>query len=132
MAKRYIFTFIRTSQDKKWEKTYELRAHKLFEKLATHKSPKLFLEFSRDMRDVQNIKGTDFKLWKLERADCALSKREEYSDLRLNTVSVDREKLLKLLRSHPGHKIGTVRTLYGKRVRLSDDFVPIFKKSKKK
>jgi len=140
MKSKYDEKRVEIAQDKRWNKTYEKRADKLFENLATHDSKDDFRAFSRDMRFSKNIKNSDFNLWKLEKdtAMCGLLRREEYSDLRLDTVSIKRENLMKLLKKHQGthveklQDLGIVRTSYGKIVKFDDDFMPKFPAPKKK
>jgi hypothetical protein len=129
------------SEDNKWDKTYFKRAQKLLQFKAKPTAKIGEIEFFEDMAGAPALAG-DYKLWDLERfgATYGLPRRDEYKKLRLDTVSIKRENLLKLMKSHKGalcdqiQELGVVRTVYGKIVSHKDGYVATFpaKKSRGK
>jgi muconolactone delta-isomerase len=127
------------SEDVKWERTYEKRAQKFFSKAPDEDAKPAVQAFHKDMGGA-DVLLSDFKLWDFERSGktFGLSRREEFSRLRLDTVSIKRENLKKLLGKYNGSDVekhedlGVVRTLYGKIVKFDDGFVPSFPAPKKK
>ncbi len=127
------------SEDLKWKRTYKKRVQKFFAKAPGEDAKAAVQAFHKDMRGAP-VLHSDFKLWDIERSGktFGLSRREDLSHLRLDTVSIKRENLKKLLQKYNGSDVnklqdlGVVRTLYGKIVKFDDDFLPVFPAPKKK